>query len=80
MDSNVQLHHDRICVNLCVQSNIHVTPLSFVGENFRTFLTAQHVFHHFFLLLYIASGKWDNLFLPFFLRIKCILKRNFCRY
>ena len=22
-------------------------PLSFFGENFRTFLTAQHIFHHF---------------------------------
>ena len=58
-DSNVQLHHDRIlgyqCVDLCVQSSIHVTPLSFFGENFRTFLIAQHIFHHFFFTTPIFS-------------------------
>ena len=69
-DSNVQLHHDRIlgypCVNLCMQSSIHVIPFIFLLRKFLDFFTyTTYFFIIAFLLLYITLGKWDNLFVPF---------------
>ena len=67
------------CVNLCVQSSIHVTSLSSFGfgENFRTFLTAQHIFHHFVFTTLHNIRKMRRFISPIFSLKEMYFKTKF---